>query len=154
MLVTQLCPTLGDPMDYIQPVRLLCPWDSPGNNTGVGDNSCILLGLFRRWRRSPVCNVYQHFSPETGFQCLASVFLACCFLSTFFVAFFPSSNKSITIQAPIAPGASSGVGRLEVRLVQRLVLNLKTCMFMFLEIWEQRENGLLDCNAELWENST
>ena len=27
----QLCPTLCDPTD-----RLLCPWDSPGNNTGVG----------------------------------------------------------------------------------------------------------------------
>ena len=23
-------------MDYIQPTRLLCPWDSPGKNTGVG----------------------------------------------------------------------------------------------------------------------
>ena len=27
----QLCLTLCDPID-----RLLCPWDSPGNNTGVG----------------------------------------------------------------------------------------------------------------------
>ena len=26
----QLCPTLCDP------IRLLCPWDSPGKNTGVG----------------------------------------------------------------------------------------------------------------------
>ena len=31
MLVTLLCPTLCDP-----PARLLCPWDSPGKNTGVG----------------------------------------------------------------------------------------------------------------------
>ena len=28
MKVTQLCPTLCDPMDY--------PWNSPGQNTGVG----------------------------------------------------------------------------------------------------------------------
>ena len=27
----QLCPTLWDPMDC---TRLLCPWDSPGKNTG------------------------------------------------------------------------------------------------------------------------
>ena len=26
----QLCPTLCDP------IRLLCPWDSPGKNTGMG----------------------------------------------------------------------------------------------------------------------
>ena len=31
MLVAQLCPTLCKPMNY-----LLCLWDSPGKNTGVG----------------------------------------------------------------------------------------------------------------------
>ena len=31
----QSCPTLCDPIDW-QPTRLLCPWDSPGRNTGVG----------------------------------------------------------------------------------------------------------------------
>ena len=30
----QSCPTLCGPME--QPTRLLCPWDSPGKNTGVG----------------------------------------------------------------------------------------------------------------------
>jgi hypothetical protein len=29
-LVAKLCPTL------VTPVRLLCPWNSPGKNTGVG----------------------------------------------------------------------------------------------------------------------
>ena len=39
----QLCPTLWDLLDY--PARLLCPWDSPGKNTGVG--CCALLqGIF------------------------------------------------------------------------------------------------------------
>ena len=36
LLVPQSCPTLCDPMDYIQPIRLLCPCDFPGKNTGVG----------------------------------------------------------------------------------------------------------------------
>ena len=34
-LVTKSCLTLGNPMDC-KPVRLLCPWDFPGKNTGVG----------------------------------------------------------------------------------------------------------------------
>ena len=32
----QSCPTLCDPMDCSLPSRLLCPWDSPSKNTGVG----------------------------------------------------------------------------------------------------------------------
>ena len=44
-LVTQSCPTLCDPMDCMQPTRLLCPWDSPGENTGVGFHS-LLQGIF------------------------------------------------------------------------------------------------------------
>ena len=39
-LVTQLCPTLWDPC-----TRLLCPWKSPGKNTGVGCHS-LLQGIF------------------------------------------------------------------------------------------------------------
>ena len=40
----QSCPTLCYPMDCI-PERLLCPWDFPGQNTGVG---CyfLLYGIF------------------------------------------------------------------------------------------------------------
>ena len=37
---------LSDPMDYIQPTRLLCPWDSPGNNTGVSCHT-LFQGIFR-----------------------------------------------------------------------------------------------------------
>ena len=40
MLVAQLCPTLCDPVCGLQSARLLCPWDSPGKNTGVG---CLTL---------------------------------------------------------------------------------------------------------------
>ena len=32
----QSCPTLCDPVDGRQPIRLHHPWDFPGNNTGVG----------------------------------------------------------------------------------------------------------------------
>ena len=38
MLVAKLCLTLCDLMG---PARLLCPWDSPGKNTGVGCH-CLL----------------------------------------------------------------------------------------------------------------
>ena len=40
----QSCPTLCDPMDCKSP-RLLCPWDSPDKNTGVGSHS-LLQGIF------------------------------------------------------------------------------------------------------------
>ena len=44
---TQSCPTLGDPMDSMadpmdsmadpmDSARLLCPWNFPGKNTGMG----------------------------------------------------------------------------------------------------------------------
>ena len=44
MLITQSCLTLCNPMDY-EPARLLCPWDSPGKNTGVGCHS-LFRGIF------------------------------------------------------------------------------------------------------------
>ena len=37
VLVAQLCSTLCDPMDCMQLARLLCPWNSPGENTAVGN---------------------------------------------------------------------------------------------------------------------
>ena len=40
VLVTQLYLTLGNPMDY-KLARLLCPWNSPGKNTGVGSHSLL-----------------------------------------------------------------------------------------------------------------
>ena len=50
MLVSQLCPTLCDPMDCsphpTPPTpRLLCPWNSPSKNTGVSSHS-LLQGIF------------------------------------------------------------------------------------------------------------
>ena len=36
VLVAQSCMTFCNPIGCMQPVRLLCPWDFPGKNTGVG----------------------------------------------------------------------------------------------------------------------
>ena len=53
VLVTQLCPTLCDHMDYSPPVdRLLCPWDSPGKSTGVGCHF-LLQGIFPTQASNP-----------------------------------------------------------------------------------------------------
>ena len=41
-LLAQLCLTL---CDHMEPVRLLCPWNSPGKNTGVESHS-LLQGIF------------------------------------------------------------------------------------------------------------
>ena len=43
VLVAQLCPTLRS--CGLQPTTLLCPWDSPGKNPGVGSHS-LLQGIF------------------------------------------------------------------------------------------------------------
>ena len=43
--VTQLYPTLCDPMDYGMEFHGLWPWNSPGQNTGVGSHS-LLQGIF------------------------------------------------------------------------------------------------------------
>ena len=43
VLVTQSCPTL--PPQGLELTRLLCPWNSPGKNTGVGCHS-PLEGIF------------------------------------------------------------------------------------------------------------
>ena len=36
----------------LQPARLLCPWDSPGKNTGVGSHA-LLQGIFLNQRSNP-----------------------------------------------------------------------------------------------------
>ena len=40
LLVSQLCPTLCDPVDC-SPHKLLCPWDFPGKNAVVGHHSLL-----------------------------------------------------------------------------------------------------------------
>ena len=44
VFISQLCLTLCDPM-VTKPSSLLCLWNSPGKNTGVGSHS-LLQGIF------------------------------------------------------------------------------------------------------------
>ena len=44
VLVAQLWPSLSDPMDCSLSARSLCPWNSPGKNTGVGSHF-LLQGI-------------------------------------------------------------------------------------------------------------
>ena len=61
VLIAQLCLILCDPMDCA--ARLICSWDSPGKNTGVGCHF-LLQGIFPTQRSNPglLCcrQVLQH----------------------------------------------------------------------------------------------
>ena len=48
----QLCPILCDPMDCSPPGSSLCPWDSPGKDTGVGYHA-LLQGIFATQELDP-----------------------------------------------------------------------------------------------------
>ena len=54
VLVTQLSPTLCDPIV----ARLLCPWNSPGKNTGVGCH-VLLQGILLTQGSNPGSPVLQ-----------------------------------------------------------------------------------------------
>ena len=49
-LVAKPCPTLA--IAWTVPTRLLCPWDSPGRNTGVGCHF-LLQGIFPTQESNP-----------------------------------------------------------------------------------------------------
>ena len=63
VLTAQLCPTLCNPMN----TRLLCSWNSPGKNTGVGCHS-LLQGIFLTQGLKPgllYCRqILQHLSHQ------------------------------------------------------------------------------------------
>ena len=58
----QSCLTLSDRMDPMEPARLLCPWDSPGKNTGVSYPDLPNAGIKPA---SPVSPVLQADSLST-----------------------------------------------------------------------------------------
>ena len=77
----QLCSTLCDPLDC-SPPSILCPWDSPGKNAGVGCHA-LLLGIFLTQESNPsfLCLLYWQASslklvlpgkPSTGINLLKS----------------------------------------------------------------------------------
>ena len=53
--VVQSCLTLCNPYG-LQPTRVLCPWDFPGKNTGVGCHcllrESVLISFFYKWLTS------------------------------------------------------------------------------------------------------
>ena len=55
----QLCLTLGP--SGLQPARLLCPWDSPGKNTGVGCHAHSRGSTQPRFRISVSCLAGRFF---------------------------------------------------------------------------------------------
>ena len=54
----QLCPTLCD--SGLQPFRLLCPWNSPASNTGVGYHS-LLQGIIPNQGSNPCLLCLLHW---------------------------------------------------------------------------------------------
>ena len=63
LLVAQLCPTLCDPMDPMS----LCPWDSPGENTGVGCHA-LLQEIFPTQGSNPVLLYYRQILYHLSYQ--------------------------------------------------------------------------------------
>ena len=57
-LVAKLCPILVTP--WTVACRLLCPWDSPGKNTGVGCHA-LLQGIFLTQRLNPLLLSLLHW---------------------------------------------------------------------------------------------
>ena len=60
--VAQLCPTFWDPMDCN-----LCPWNSPGKNTGVGSHS-LLQGIFPTQGSNPGLPHFRQIIYHPGHQ--------------------------------------------------------------------------------------
>ena len=62
VLVAQSCPTLWDPMNCTS--RFLCPWNSPGKNSGVGCHSLLqdpwVLQGFPKLRISTYLPLFFH----------------------------------------------------------------------------------------------
>ena len=57
----QSCPTL---CNELQPARLLCPWDSPGKNTGVGCFA-LLQGIFPTQGSNPYLLCLLHWQADS-----------------------------------------------------------------------------------------
>ena len=77
VLVAQSCPAPCHPMDC-KPTRLLCPWNSPGQNTGVGSHS-LLQGIFPTQGSNPglpYCREIVCHPSLGGRWCLVSKFFA------------------------------------------------------------------------------
>ena len=81
--VTQPCPTLQP--HGLQPIRLLCPWDSPGKSTAAGCHA-LLQGIFPTQGLNPgllhcrriLCQLRQQGSHKGGIICICEVIIPSC----------------------------------------------------------------------------
>ena len=61
----------------LEPTRFLCPWNSPGKNTGM-DSHCLLQGIFRTQGLTLVCCTTGGLSEPPGKPNLALASLQMC----------------------------------------------------------------------------
>ena len=78
VLVAQSFLTLCDPMDRVKPpTRLLCPWDSPSKNAGVGCHF-LLQGIFLTHGSNQgllhCVKILYHLSHQANLKCYLSSF--------------------------------------------------------------------------------
>ena len=76
-------------------VRLLCPWDFPGKNTGVGCHF-LLQGIFPTWGSNPSLLYWQADSlplSHQGSQFSPTYFIILCFLALIQWLFQPCTEK-------------------------------------------------------------
>ena len=120
-LVSQSCPTLSDPMDCSPPSRLLCAWDSPGKNTGVGChallqgifptralNTCLLhwqtdslpLGHLGRPAEKCMCWDFTHACVRTHAHTHPHVYTACLHLRTDQLS-LPREDEAFGVPVPL-----------------------------------------------------
>ena len=80
MRVAQSCPTLCDPMDCSL-ARVLCPWNSPVKNTGMGchfllqDRSYMVFVFKEQIHNNPIYNIQVKVSVlETNLQTRVTIY--------------------------------------------------------------------------------
>ena len=61
--------TLCESMDCIQFTRLLCPWDSPSKNTGVGCNAFLQRSFLTRGLNPSLLHCFQCRGSSVCLQC-------------------------------------------------------------------------------------
>ena len=107
----QSCPTLRP--QGLQPTRLLCPWDSPGKNTGGGCHS-LLQGIFpTRGLNPPLLSLLQVSSLPVGhLGSLRQASLSCLLLLSLLGSL--RSGRGRTRQAVRAPRFLSSPGYVRV----------------------------------------
>ena len=80
------------------PIRLLCPWDSPGKNTGVGCRA-LLQGIFQTQESNPILIspslAGEFFTTSTTWEALKQTYPSS-YLNSFKVAY--KMDRSIVLQ--------------------------------------------------------